>query len=198
VEQLEQRGVSPLTALDFNDLAPREEVVRIAGATYVLREASEGAVVQWKNSHLRSTRMTDGKITSFGDMADSEPLLVHLCLYVPGLDGKIRLRDGQPDDSTRVPLSRVRSWPARVVKPIFERAKAISELEEKETQEALEKQFGIVAGKLLALGNNEEERKLWQDWMAGEVREKMGATLEQQAEAEGLVKNGRSATPPSS
>jgi hypothetical protein len=56
-------------------------------------------------------------------LANVEPLLVSLCLF---------RENGAP-----VLLATVRSWPARVVKSLFEKAKEISDLgEERKEEEA--------------------------------------------------------------
>lgn len=141
-----------LEELNFDDLTPVEIRVSIFRKKYVLREIDEGDAVRWRNSQLRAARMSEGQVVSMGDLAESEPLLVSFCLYRANEDHKIILRnDGTPDKSTLTPLATIKSWPARIVKPLFERAKEISELEEKETKEVLEARIKDAQTKLQAL-----------------------------------------------
>lgn len=142
---------------DFDDLAPIEIPVRIAGVAYILREASEAAACKWRNHQLKATRMADGKVTGMDGMADAEPLLVSLCLCQTNPDGTLKL-DPQRNPAN-VPLALVLSWPARIVKPLFEKAKEISDLTEKETADALEKRLLETREKLdkLRAGENREK-----------------------------------------
>jgi hypothetical protein len=64
---------------------------------------------------------------TLGSVADAEPLLVSLCLYEVNKDGK-RLGN--------VSLPTVLGWPPRVVRALFDRAKQISDLGEKEEPQA--------------------------------------------------------------
>lgn len=109
-------------AMVFEDVAPLTVPVTIGKDEYVLKEASGDAACRWRNAQLRAARMVEGKITGVGDIADTEPLLVSLCLFT---------REGKP-----VPLATVRAWPNRVQKALFERAKAISHLNEDQQPQA--------------------------------------------------------------
>lgn len=85
---------------------------------YELREASGDDACRWKNAIIERTMLgPDGKPTGMKNIADTEPILVSLCLYDVSLKKK-------------VPVSKVRSWPARVQKALFEKAKEISDLDE--------------------------------------------------------------------
>lgn len=120
------------------DLKPVEVPVKIGEQRYVLREASEEAARQWNNAKLRAARMNaDGKTTSIEGLADAEPLLVSLCLCL--IDPKTgEIRTDRNLNPVTVALATVLGWPARVVKPLYEKALAISNLDGKDTPEALE------------------------------------------------------------
>lgn len=91
--------------------------VVIGEEEYELREASAASACLWQNDLLSKAKMgPDGKVQSAKGIADSEPYLVHLCL----VDTK----------GERVPLATVRSWPSRIVKELFKKAKEISGLDE--------------------------------------------------------------------
>ena len=125
-----------MTPLVFNDLAPISVPVEIAGKQYLLKEASEDAACRFRNARFEGAKLSDdGRMMSVGNMADVEPLLVSLCLFeLYGVNGDTKERP--------VLLSQVRAWPPRVVKPLFEKVKEMSDgLEEKPTKESLTKQI---------------------------------------------------------
>jgi hypothetical protein len=116
----------------FDDVSPAEVPVVIGSARYVLREANEDAACKFRNALLRCTRPgPDGRPTTYDGVADTEPLLVSLCLYAADEGGRVRPdRDGRPDHRHLVPLATVRSWPARVVKALAAKVQEMSGLSE--------------------------------------------------------------------
>lgn len=109
--------------LNFDDLTPIELPVSVAGKRYVLREATEAAACQWRNAMMQATELgSDGKPTRVRNLADTEPLLVSLCLFTA--------EEGKP-----VPVATIKGWPARVVKRLFEKVKDVSDLDEKGKKE---------------------------------------------------------------
>lgn len=132
--------------LVFDDITPVSVPVRIAGKDYVLRETTGDASCKWRNALLAATKLgSDGKPTSLSGMADSEPLLVSLCLF------EVYDQGGERKERS-VPLGVVRAWPYRLVKALFNRAKQISHLdEEQESEEALLSRMEADRGKLRAL-----------------------------------------------
>lgn len=130
------------TAMIFGDLTPIEVTVQIGSIRYTLREATSEAAARYRNHVMASTTFgSDGKPTGVRGLGDLQPLLVHLCLFIEGTDN-------------HVPLDMVKGWPERIVKPIFERAKEISELsEEEESIEALEKKLAKAREKAEILKN---------------------------------------------
>lgn len=146
--------------LIFDDLTPIEMKVSINKTKYVLREADEGDAIKWKNAGLRAARVVDGKVVSMGDLADSEPLLVSLCLYKANADGTMPLNnDGTPNKKQQVPVSVIKTWPPRVVNKLFDHAKRISELEEKETRATLEEKLKEVQAKIASLDQENASKK---------------------------------------
>lgn len=106
--------------MDFDDLAPQSVAVTIKGQKYVLREATEEAARQYRNAQYRSMKMgPDGKPSSLDGMADTGSILVSGCLFAVTATGE-----------SPVPLTAVRLWPARIVGPLFERAKFLSNLDQ--------------------------------------------------------------------
>lgn len=129
--------------LNFEDLEPRQEEVPIDGKKYLLKEASGDAACKWRNALLKATKLSpDGKVATMDGMADTEPLLVSMCLFEMGDNGGLKV----------VSLNKVRNWPHRVQRALFERAKEISELHEAgDSIEALEKQVEVLQERISKL-----------------------------------------------
>lgn len=107
-----------LDVFDFDDLSIQEFFFRYGGKEYVLREASEGAACKWRNAQLKAARFNQaGQFISADSLADTEPLLVSLCTFTK-------------DDGKPVPFNTVCGWPAKMVKQLFQKAVAISDLHE--------------------------------------------------------------------
>lgn len=111
---------------EFNfDLEPVTKPATIRKQSYILTEASEGAACAYRNASMKGVRMDEGKITSLGSMADAQPVLVAGCLF--------RLDPGSDGGTVRVPVTIqfVKDLPSRVVRPMFDWVKKVSNLEEK-------------------------------------------------------------------
>jgi Asp-tRNA(Asn)/Glu-tRNA(Gln) amidotransferase C subunit len=135
----------------FDDLEPIEVPYRIDGTLYVLREASGDAAVKYRNACMRAARFSEGKIAGIEGAADAEPLLVSLCLYKADKDGNVPVdRQGNADPRWLVPAQTIKRWPQRVQKALFAKVKAISRLEEDdtETEESLLRQQAEIDAKL--------------------------------------------------
>lgn len=143
--------------IDLGDPTPIQLRYRIGGVSYVLLEPTEEVAVKWKNLQIKETKFgPDGKPTGLGNMADSSPYLVSLCLYKADEQGNLPLlRDGRPDHNALVPLNTIKRWPSRQVTVLFERAKEIGELGERETAEAITRRMEDDGRKLAALRNGE-------------------------------------------
>ena len=109
------------TEMTFDEIELISIPVRIGGEDFVLREATAEAAGKYHDAIIKSTRMSDGKITGSDGLGGVEPLLVSLCLF---------RKKGKEEEA--VSLIEVRRWPTRVVKPLFERVKEISELDAKD------------------------------------------------------------------
>ena len=85
------------------------------------------------------------------DPGGVQSLLVSRCLYSYKEDGEI---------SGLVPRSQIRKWPSRIVRPLFDKAMEISELEEEEeTVESLEKQIARLSQRLKRLRENRAKKE---------------------------------------
>lgn len=132
----------------FSDPTPLAEPIVMGNKKYVLREASEGAVCKWRNVQIRSAKFDEkGKLSSPGDVADSEPTLVSECVFETiNPDNSVVIvtfPDGsQHSPGQKVSFNKVCNWPSRIVRPLFERIKQISGLNEVETEETLNEKIG--------------------------------------------------------
>lgn len=87
---------------------------------YELREATGDIACRWRNAIFARTELgPNGKPKSLGNIADTEPILVSLCLF----DTKT---------NNNVSVQTVRSWPSKIQKSLFEKIKEISDLEDDE------------------------------------------------------------------
>ena len=115
------------------DTTPTRLPVKIDGVEYTLQEANGKAACIYRNTMLKCSKLgPSGKVSSVEGLADVEPLLVSLCLF----------------DSANNPVSleKVLSWPSRIIKPLFENAKQISELEEEDEDKAKNEQSDTTDG----------------------------------------------------
>lgn len=113
--------------IEFDDLAPVEVPVKVKGAMrFVLVEASAEAAVRYRSACAKSFKYDDGKIVGAEGLAAAEPLLVSLCLYHSTEESAPKLPNGDLDNSKRVDLKTVLSWPSHVQKQMFDRIMEIS------------------------------------------------------------------------
>lgn len=103
---------------DLDALEPIEIPFNYNGKEYTLREASGSAATFWRNRVTAATKMgPGGRVQGFKNLADTEPLLVHLCLF---------------DNATgeNVPENVVKGWPNRIMKRLYDMAIEISGLDD--------------------------------------------------------------------
>jgi hypothetical protein len=133
--------------LIFDSIDLQEVPVQIAGKNYTLREANGEAARRYRNALLRSAKLgPDGKPVSLDGMADAEMILVNECLI---------------DKSGRkTPIQVLGSWKAGIIKKLFNKAYAMSDLKEgeedtieglKKRKERLEKELEETKAKLAKL-----------------------------------------------
>lgn len=134
--------------LDFGDLEPIRIPVRYRGVDYVLKEATNDAIVKYRNAVFKAARVgQDGKIAAWEGIADCEPLLVSMCLFkLVDKDGK-----GQPLNPVQevvVSLNAVRNFPNEMVTKLYETAKLISKVEDDDSEEGLVKRIQAMQKRL--------------------------------------------------
>jgi hypothetical protein len=112
--------ISPLDLSDLSDLEPVELPFRFGGKSYLLREASEAAIIKWRSTLFHDAKFVDGKPTNLEELAPMNSLLVSLCTF--------EAETGKP-----VSVETVRAWSARLVSRLYETARNISGLDVEET-----------------------------------------------------------------
>lgn len=116
-------------ALEFNSSDPIEVPVKIGSDDYVLVEASGEAATKYRDAQIACTVLgPNGKVKGMKGIAELEPMLVSMCLH--------KVVNGVREPKT-VPAERIKSWPARIQKGLFKKAKDISELTEAPDEELL-------------------------------------------------------------
>ena len=152
--------------IDLGDISLAEVNFKIGDNEFILKEASGEAACAYRNAILRSTELgPDGRPSKLSNLADTEPLLVSLCLF--NIDGR------------RISVNDVKKWPNRIVKKLFDKAKEISELgeeapERKQLEEALDSPGAPCSFKDLrkfVSGLPQESYGVIQTWMGPEVEE---------------------------
>ena len=132
---------------DFDDLSPQDYHFSFKKNRYVLREPSEAAAVAYTKGRMVGVEMVHNQddevrtLRSMQAVADVEPLLVSMCLFTEG---------GDP-----VSLATVKQWPSRVVRPLFEKAKEMGQLDDdpKADMESLQKQVDKLQKRMEKLKN---------------------------------------------
>ena len=128
--------------LDFSSIEVIEiPVVGPDKNNYVLREASGDSVARFNNARGRCVQFKDGGMSSVDGQGDLEAFLVSLCLFHIKDDCDTSDPSTWTADvkkSVKAPI--IRAWPERVVRPLFEKAKEISEVDEPEDLKTLQEQ----------------------------------------------------------
>lgn len=104
--------------MDFGSLEIQE--VKVIGPDkkeYILREANGGAAKEHRNAIMEATKFgSDGKVIGLSGLASVEAKFVAACLW---------------DDKGKHPaVATIESWPARVQKQLYEKAKELSHITE--------------------------------------------------------------------
>ena len=160
------------TEMCFDDITPTEIPVTVGKKHYILLEAMGDVSCKWENAKARCAKVSqDGKTVAIDGLADTTPYLLSLCLYLANPQGKIDLlADGTPDPKTLVPLKTIRSWPFKITKALYNKLVEISELNEKETVEALETRITDTQKRLESLRSGENLPKNGHsDTLAGSI-----------------------------
>lgn len=145
--------------MEFDDSELTEVLVKIGETRYILQEANGDIVVQHRNAVLAYTRYNDqGNITSISGIASAEPLLISKCLYTTVPTDKDH-PDGPVVKGKLAGLEFVNSLRHRTMKKLFNRLKEISDMNDDESLESLEKQRDELTKKITDLKKTEETIK---------------------------------------
>ncbi len=131
----------------FDSPLPVEVPISFRGSKYLLVEASGEVACRYRNAILAASKLSrDGKTVSINGLADTQLLLISLCLF-------------EAEPRKAVKLDELKKWPAKFLEVLFTRAKAISGIDSKETKEKLLAEKAKLDKKLARLeGNRDEEQ----------------------------------------
>lgn len=128
--------MSDVESLDFESLELIEVPVTIGSVKYVLREADEGAAREFRNARLKGATLKDGDAATLpDDPGGLQSLLLSGCIFRCNEEGEPFSSPVSRREITGYMTpngTRYKGWPARIVKPLYEKAKEISELDETE------------------------------------------------------------------
>lgn len=134
------------------DLTPIEIPVVVGQDKYVLREALEDVASKYYNARVYGTKVDDSKVVGLPeDLGGLQALLVSECLF--------RLKDDGTPFPNPVGRDLVNSWPSRIVKPLFVKAKEISELDDNDDLKVLKEQREELNKRIKTLEDEEEKTK---------------------------------------
>lgn len=141
--------------MEFETAELIEVPVKIEGKDYVLREADEAAAVAYTDARMAATKFESDandkiRVTGMDGLAKVRPLLVSKCLF--------KVCEDDPDSMEPVPYEAVLRMKPHIVKELFERAKLISNLEEKETPEEINKKIADLERKRSSLSDDKGDR----------------------------------------
>lgn len=133
---------------NFDSLELKEKGFTIGDKRYVVVEADANAAREFRNTTMIGTQMKGRKVTKLGTIADAPIKLVSCCLFEDDGSGR-----------KRVPTSKLGTWPERIVKPIFEWIKEISDLEEDDDLVSLKEQREEINERIIELQAGENPAK---------------------------------------
>ena len=137
------------------DATPTEIPVSIGDKPYVLCEADEATAVAYRNASVQGASVDNkGQVIHLGAVGSLQPLLVSRCLF------QLVLKDDGTEMKRLPVLERVvLKWPSRIVRPLFDRAKQISRLDEPVTLDGLRKQSADLQERIAELEAEEGSSK---------------------------------------
>jgi hypothetical protein len=133
--------------LNFPDLSPVEiPDIQIGDRKYTLREASGDAGCKFRNQRIKATKLgPDGKPIGIDGFADADPHLLSRCLFEQTERGLMP-----------VPVLTILGWKDRIQVALTKTLKQISNLDEPETEEELQRQLNDIQTRLAKFRNGHE------------------------------------------
>jgi hypothetical protein len=140
------------TIFDYDDDQPQEFLICYRGARYVLIEPTEGAAIKYRNASIRAAKVNlrKGKpdVANMEGGAEAQVALLSGCvchaIEDPNAPEHMRDKSGKGWKAKRdrsgnpilVPAKELESWGSKVIKPLFEQAKDLGDLAEKDEDES--------------------------------------------------------------
>jgi hypothetical protein len=120
-----------LSEKKVRDVVGASVAYEIEGKEYVLRPAKGGGVIAYRKAVMKASQAgPDGTRQVSGEVFDTEPYLVSLCLYQVTDKGEVP-----------VPQSTITAWPNHLMKEMYADARRVTELDDKDTPESLEEKI---------------------------------------------------------
>lgn len=121
--------MSSMESLDFDSPAPKDVPFRYRNKSYSLREASHDKAREYRSALLASYRPGAGGLLPGENLPRTELVLLAGCVY--------------DQDDKPVPVEEMKTWPNRVIRPLFERVREMSYLTDLDTSsvDALDKEI---------------------------------------------------------
>lgn len=133
--------------MDFTNLEPAEISFSYRQRPYVLKEATAGIGVAYRNACFNAAKMSDGKVRGVNNLADAELVLVTGCVFEKRASGELGA----------VSVGWVKALPDKVFKQLFEKARDISGLQDKKDAVAIRKQIAELQKQLKELDAPKEQ-----------------------------------------
>lgn len=131
-----------LAPMVFDTAKPKSFPVTIDGVTYEARELSEAGHIEYERAASKYARLEDGVLTGLDGNAEARAVLLSQCLYVTA-----QVKGGSTV-TQNVPLPTVKKWRTAVTKPLADRLRKLSGLDEEETEETLHRKIKQLQRKL--------------------------------------------------
>lgn len=121
--------------IDLGSPKPIEFAYRIGGTRYLLREAPDGPVREYKDAKMRAIKLDDGRASGITGGSKADVQLLSACLFEQNTDGA---------ELRTVSAGILAAWPHRIVEPLVKRAKEISHVDESDTVEQIDREIGVL------------------------------------------------------
>lgn len=118
---------------DYDSLEVIDVPVKYGGKKYVLREASGDTGRKFNDARTKCMHFQDGGVSGVEGVGGLPIYLLSMCLFETDEDGVV-----QP--KRHVTQEALKSWPERVIQPLFMKAREIGELDQ-DSLESLRKQY---------------------------------------------------------
>lgn len=109
---------------------------------YLLVQPTEGTAVKYRNQKAKGLTFVGNNLAKVENPGDIEPLLVSWCLFqVEENSEPPKVKTTKSGLPVEVSISTIHKWPAPIIRQMFDWVKKVGQLDEKETEESLNKKI---------------------------------------------------------